>query len=139
MLLGLAAGNIAFEAAQRLVRLGEQVPLVVLIDAWAPSYFAGLTRREAQLGELRKFARGRLSPLDFLCQRVPQPGSTVGTVPGSDIRMGQADVGRDRRSRHPGDHLGIFDEAGAGIMAGHLNQALEGTSFQGGTLSRESA
>lgn len=34
----------------------------------------------------------------------------------------------------PGDHLSIFDEAGAGIMAGHLNQALDGKVFQGGTL-----
>ncbi len=199
VLLGLCvAGNIAFEAAQQLVRLGEQVPLVVLIDAWSPGYFAGLTRRTAVLAEfsyrlqsfaveLGKLARGRLSPLDFLGQRgifktlrkrllsaahragrlrsveldpysvwfqshletasrayQPQPFSGAILVfhspdepsgPFLDPTFGWGKLAQGGIAVHavPGDHLSIFDEAGAGIMAGHLTQALNGKAFQDGT------
>lgn len=202
VLLGLCvAGNIAFEAAQQLVRLGEQVPLVVLIDAWSPAYFTGMTRREARVaefsfrvqsfaGELGKLVRGRLSPLDFLGQRgifkrlrkrllraaqrtgrlrsveldpyntwfqghleaascayQPQPFNGRVLVfhnpaqPSGrflDPTFGWGKLAQRGIAVHaiPGDHLSIFDEAGAGIMAAHLDQALDGTNFQCGRLGR---
>jgi thioesterase domain-containing protein/acyl carrier protein len=43
ILFGLCvAGVIAYEAAQQLRQAGESVPLVVMVDAWAPGYVKGL-------------------------------------------------------------------------------------------------
>jgi thioesterase domain-containing protein/acyl carrier protein len=44
ILCGLCvAGAIAYEAARQLVEAGEQVPLVILSDMWAPGYLKGLS------------------------------------------------------------------------------------------------
>lgn len=197
VLLGLCvAGNIAFEAAQQLVRQGEQVPLLVLIDAWSPGYFADLSRREALLAEysyriqsfaveLGKLVKGRLSPLDFLGQRgffkrirrrllrtahrtgrlrsiAPDPHSVWfqqhleaasrayrpqpfdGRIklfhspdqPSGrflDPTFGWGKLARGGLAVHavPGDHVSIFEEAGAAIMAGHLRRALDGITSEG--------
>lgn len=191
ILLGLCvAGNIAFEAAQQLAAQGEQVPLLVLIDAWAPGYADSLSRRAAFLAdlsyraqcfavELRKLVRGRLSPLDYLGQRgfikaarkralrlahqagrlrsIPleahsawfqgnleaasrayRPRPYAGPIlllhspdePSGrflDPTLGWARVAGGGLSVQaiPGDHLGIFEEPGATIMAGHIDRALE--------------
>ncbi len=45
ILMGLCvAGLIAYEAAYQLTQAGEQVPLVVMGDAWCPAYLARLSR-----------------------------------------------------------------------------------------------
>lgn len=201
VLLGLCvAGNLAFEVAQQLVRQGEQVPLVVLIDAWSPGYRTGMSRRSAALAdlsyrvqsfavELRKLARRKLSLGDFIGQRGWSKAvrrrfvhwahaagrlSSVAADPYSiwfhshletassryqplpfdgfvqvfhspdqpsgpflDPTFGWGRLARGGLAVHaiPGDHLSIFDEPGAGIMADRLNQALKATGCTDGTSS----
>ena len=198
VLLGLCvAGNIAFEAAQQLIKRGEQVPLLVLVDAWAPGYFDGLTRRQAVLAEssyrfnvllceMRSIARGKLSLRDFIGQRGavkalrkrllraahrrgrlqsivldpyrawfqqefeaasrryrPQPFDGMIQIfhnpsqPSGrflDPTFGWGKLAKGGLAIHeiPGDHLGIFEQPGAGLMAGHINRALNEMSSGNG-------
>jgi len=53
VLIGLCvAGCLAYEVAQLLVAQGEEVRLLVMIDAWAPGYIRRLSRRQALLAEM---------------------------------------------------------------------------------------
>jgi amino acid adenylation domain-containing protein len=81
ILLGLCvAGCLAFEVAQQLRALGEQVRLVVLLDAWAPGFVRRLPRGRALLADLTyrgqifiaemRAAGGTLARLRYLAGRV---------------------------------------------------------------------
>lgn len=70
-------GVLAFEAARQLRRMGEEVPLVVLFDSWAPGYREDMSRfdralRDQQLrvhhykDRLAQFRRGELSLNDIV-------------------------------------------------------------------------
>lgn len=190
ILLGLCvAGCIAFEMAQQLGRQGEQVPLLVLIDAWSPGYLAGMSRRDAALAtlsyklqdfgaEVRKLARGQLGVWDFIAQRGPTkslrqwllgaaqkaghlrsvaldpysawyqshleaaascyqprplsgfiqvfhcPDQPSGRFLDRTFGWGRLALGGIDVQVIPGDHLSIFKEPGASLMAQHLNRAL---------------
>jgi thioesterase domain-containing protein len=53
VLIGLCArGALAYEIAQQLVRQGEEIPLLILVDTWAPGYLRRLSRLRRLLAEL---------------------------------------------------------------------------------------
>jgi thioesterase domain-containing protein len=53
VLVGLCArGALAYEIAQQLVRQGEEIPLLIMIDTWAPGYLRRLSRLRRILAEL---------------------------------------------------------------------------------------
>lgn len=63
ILFGLCvAGVIAYEAAQQLRQAGESVPLVVMVDAWAPGY----TTLRIGDRKVRRQAEKALTALDRL-------------------------------------------------------------------------
>jgi thioesterase domain-containing protein/acyl carrier protein len=81
IVLGLCiAGVIAYEVARQLQADGEEVSLLIVIDAWAPGYVRQLSRRQAFLAdisfraqvigaELVKVARGRLGFLEWCASK----------------------------------------------------------------------
>lgn len=81
ILLGLCvAGVIAFEMARQLTRDGEQTPLVVVMEAWAPGHLASRSRRDALLAEFSyrfqnlsvqvvKLLTGRVGLVAFMAHR----------------------------------------------------------------------
>lgn len=53
VLIGLCArGALAYEIAQQLVRQGEEIPLLILVDTWAPGYLRRLSHLRRLLAEL---------------------------------------------------------------------------------------
>ncbi|RYJ02996.1 MAG: amino acid adenylation domain-containing protein, partial [Acetobacteraceae bacterium] len=189
-LLGLCtAGQLAWALAERLRMAGDEVKLVVLVDAWAPNHLAGRSRTwrlAAELSyrsrllaaEMRRLARGRQTIRGFIAGRGPlirwrqrrdqrqlaagrlpvlpfetrdalfvgylaqatssfrpsrQPGPVLvfhredqprGTFLDPSFGWGALVDGRVEVHGLPGDHLGIFEDPGAAIMARHIGAAL---------------
>src|SRR5262249_9478262 len=70
-------GALAFEAARQLMRVGEEIELVLLFDTWAPGYreamsLASQRRRQAQLrlqhrrGQIDQYRKGEISMKDLV-------------------------------------------------------------------------
>jgi len=81
ILLGLCvAGVVAFEMARQLTRDGEETPLIVVMEAWAPGQLASRSRRDALLAKFSyrfqnfsvqvvKLLTGRVGPVAFMAHR----------------------------------------------------------------------
>lgn len=111
VLLGHCFGShLAYEAAQQLVRAGEDVACVISVDGWAPGHLARRSRREAMLINasyrlirwqmtLRKLLRGQL-PLTRLIEKFRIRLGRGGPSALPDTELDRVLWLKDRLSRH---------------------------------------
>ena len=192
ILLGLCvAGSLAYEVAQQLRAEGEEISLLVMVDAWAPGYTRKMSRLRRLLANVSYIGQRTLYHITHLHQKSPRalaafywerpgvlrlrmkfarsrhkPGAEVATpafankdwafleeleraakvyepkpYDGRVVLFYRPDqpsgafldrnfgwtglaVGGIETLEVPGDHLGMFRDPGASIMARHIQSVL---------------
>jgi amino acid adenylation domain-containing protein len=123
ILIGLCtAGQLAWALAERLRAAGEEIRLVVLVDAWAPHHLAGRSRASRLLAEASYRARLLAAELRRLARGQQTLG---GFIAGRGVLIRRRHR-RDQRMVAAGRLPVLPFETRDALFVGHLSQAVRG-------------